>query len=104
MTENSSLGLVVLMSAALVAVVVVGLLVSPYEYSAQAAKLLASKVCLPAAGAIVTAVVAAKVLRRRTTADLTGNRWLVLALVAIGLLLATALFRILADHILNLAQ
>ena len=62
----------------------------------EAGRLLSSKVCLPAAGAIATAIVAAKLLRKRTTADLSGSRWLVLALVAIGLLLATALFRILA--------
>jgi hypothetical protein len=95
MAKNLSLGLLVSMLAALAALVTVGLLVSPYEFTVEAGQLLASKVCLPAAGAIATAIVAAKLLQRRTTADLSGNRWIILGLVAIGLLLATALFRML---------
>ena len=93
MSRNLSIGLLVLLVVALAALVVAGLFVSPYGFTVEAGKLLVSKACLPAAGAIVSAVVAAKLLRRRTTAVLTGNRWLILTLVAIGLLLAAALFR-----------
>ena len=101
-TRNLSLALVVLLVAALAVLIAAGLWVSPYGFTVEAGNLVVIKVCLPAAGAIVTAVVAAKLLQRRTTAVLSGNRWVVLTLVAIGLLLAAALFRILVTEILTL--
>jgi hypothetical protein len=104
MSKNVSLALIVLLFVLLVALAVLGLLVDPYEFAVETGKVVVSKMCLPAAGAIASAVVAVKLLRRNSTADLSGNRWVVLALVAMGLLLATALFRVLATQILALAQ
>jgi hypothetical protein len=104
MNKKLSLVLIVLLFVVLVVLAALGLLVDPYEFAVEAGKVVVSKVCLPAAGAIATAVVAVKLLRRNSTADLSGNRWLILAMVSIGLLLATALFRVLADYVLALAQ